>query len=75
MKELDVVELRVASGRWAAGTVGTVLELLDFAALIEISDEHGHAVDFLTLPLDSLRRVNISAQETLGVSMPTSSQP
>lgn len=72
MKELDVVELRAASGRWGAGTVGTVLELLDSAALIEISDEDGHAVDFLTLPLDALRQVDVSAQETLDVSMPTS---
>ena len=47
MKELDVVELRAASGRWPAGTVGTVLELLDAAALVEISNEHGHALGFL----------------------------
>lgn len=67
MKELDVVELRAASGRWPAGTVGTVLELLDAAALVEISDEHGHASDFLTLPLDTLRPVDVSSQETLGV--------
>jgi hypothetical protein len=67
MKELDVIELRAASGRWPAGTVGTVLEVLDSAALVEISDEHGHSVGFLTLPLDALRRVDTSAQETLGV--------
>ena len=67
MKELDTVELGAASGRWPAGTVGTVLELFDSAALIEVSDERGHAVDFLTLPLDVLRVVDTAAQETLGV--------
>ena len=67
MKELDTVELRAASGRWPAGTVGTVLELFDSAALVEVSDERGHAADFLTLPLDALRVVETTAQETLGV--------
>lgn len=66
MRALDVVELRAASGRWPASTVGTILEVLDSAALIEIADEHGHAVDFLTLPLDTLRAVATSPQETLG---------
>lgn len=67
MKELDTVELRAASGRWPARTVGTVLELHDSAALVEISDERGHALDFLTLPLDALSAVDVSPQETLGV--------
>ncbi len=67
MKELDTVELGAASGRWPAGTVGTVLELFDAAALVEISDERGHAVDFLTVPFDVLRVTNAAVQESLGV--------
>lgn len=51
---LDVVELRVDSGRWPAGTVGTVVEADDKQALIEISDDRGHALDFVTLPHNAL---------------------
>lgn len=67
MKELDVIELRADSGRWPAGKRGTVLEVLESVALVEISDEHGHSLDFLTLPLDALRPVDTPAQETLSV--------
>lgn len=51
---LDVVELRTDSGRWAAGTVGTVVEADDDRALVEISDDRGHALDFVALPHESL---------------------
>jgi len=51
---LDVVELISDSGRWPAGTVGTVLEADDKSALVEISDDHGHALDFVSLPHDAL---------------------
>ncbi len=51
---LDVVELLVDSGRWPAGTIGTVVESDDDQALIEISDDRGHALDFVTLPHDAL---------------------
>jgi hypothetical protein len=51
---LDVVELRVASGRWPAGTVGTVLEADTDRALVEISDDRGHALDLISLPHDAL---------------------
>lgn len=53
---LDVVELRVDSGRWPAGTVGTVVEADDQQALVEISDDRGHALDFVALPQDALAR-------------------
>src|SRR5436305_270701 len=43
--ELDVVELLAESGRWPAGTVGTVIEASDAAALIEIADDRGHRID------------------------------
>jgi len=51
---LDVVELLAASGRWAAGTAGTVVEADDQHALVEISDDRGHGSDFVSLPHDQL---------------------
>ena len=51
---LDVVKLRVDSGRWPAGTVATVIEADEDQALIEISDDRGHALDFISVPHDAL---------------------
>lgn len=51
---LDVVELVVGSGRWPAGTVGTVVEVDADKALVEISDDRGHGLDFISLPHDAL---------------------
>ena len=51
---LDVVELLVNSGRWPAGTIGTIVEADADKALIEISDDRGHALDFITVPQDAL---------------------
>jgi hypothetical protein len=51
---LDVVELLVDSGRWPAGTVGTVVEADDRLALVKISDDRGHALDFVSIPQDAL---------------------
>jgi len=47
---LDVVELLVGSGRWPAGTIGTVVEADDQLALVEISDDRGHSLDFISVP-------------------------
>lgn len=54
---LDVVELLSASGRWPAGTGGTVVESDDGRALVEISDDRGHGLDFVALPHDALKSV------------------
>jgi hypothetical protein len=63
VKILDVVELTVASGRWAKGTRATVLELLGSdAALVEIADDRGHTLEELELPLDVLRIVGRPSQ-------------
>jgi len=51
---LEVVELLTMSGRWPAGTKGTVVEADDQHALVEIIDDRGHASDFLSLPHDKL---------------------
>lgn len=54
---LDVVEFLTDSGRWPAGTTGTVVEADDQHALVEIIDDRGHASDFLSLPHDRLASV------------------
>jgi len=51
---LEVVELLVDSGRWPAGTVGTIVEADGHQALVEISDDRGHALDFVSLPHHAL---------------------
>jgi hypothetical protein len=48
---LDVVELLVDCGRWPAGTV---VEADADQALIEISDDRGHGLDFISVPHDAL---------------------
>ena len=68
IKTLDVVELTAASGRWHAGTRGTVLELFGSeAALVEISDDRGHTLEELELPLSALKTVRRPSQERLPV--------
>lgn len=47
---LDVVELVTDSGRWPAGTIGTIVEADNERALIEISDDRGHGLDFIAVP-------------------------
>jgi hypothetical protein len=69
VRVLDVVELTAASGRWPRGTEGTVLELFGTeAALVEVSDERGHTLEELELPLGMLRPAGSSAQEQLPVN-------
>jgi len=51
---LDVVELLTESGRWPAGTVGTVVEADGERVLVEIADDRGHGLDFISLPRDSV---------------------
>ncbi len=68
IKILGVVELTAASGRWPRGTRGTVLELFGSeAALVEISDDRGHTLDELELPIDALRTVSSAPQQRLPV--------
>jgi hypothetical protein len=50
----DVVEFLTDSGRWPAGTLGTVVEADDQRALVEISDDRGHGLDFVSLPHEAL---------------------
>ena len=51
---LDVVELLTAAGRWPAGMTGTIVEVGDERALVEITDDRGHASDFVSMRHDEL---------------------
>lgn len=52
--ELEVVELLAQVGRWPAGTTGTVVKSGETFALIEISDDRGHGLDFVSVPQAAL---------------------
>jgi hypothetical protein len=60
---LDVVELVTDSGRWPAGTIGTVIEADAERALVEISDDRGHALDFIAALHDALVAAGDGAAE------------
>lgn len=62
ISELDVVELGVQTGRWPAGTEGTVLERRDESTLVEIADERGHTLEIITVPVAALRPVKQPSQ-------------
>jgi hypothetical protein len=59
---LDVVEFVADSGRWPAGTIGTVVEADAERALVEISDDRGHALDFISVPHAALAPAGDHAQ-------------
>lgn len=48
--ELEVIKLLAQVGRWPAGTTGTVVRSDETIALIEISDDRGHGLDFVSVP-------------------------
>lgn len=50
----DVVRFLAASGQWPAGTTGTVVQASDKIALVEIADDHGRTLDFVSLPQQQL---------------------
>jgi hypothetical protein len=59
---LEVVGFLATSGRWPAGTTGTVAEADDQRALVEITDDRGHASDFVSLPTTSSRPLSTAAR-------------
>lgn len=67
MRPLEVVELTVDSGRWAAGTVGTVVESRGDLALVEIADDRGHSLDFVSLPAQALHVLPAHRQGHLAI--------
>lgn len=52
--EHEIVELLIDVGRWPAGTVGTVVDANDTTVLVEIADDRGHGLDFLSVPRTAL---------------------
>jgi hypothetical protein len=67
LHRLEVVELEAESGRWPVGTRGTIVELADSAALVEIADDRGHTLDLIAIPAHVLRPVRVHHQEHLAV--------
>ncbi len=64
---LDGVALRVATGRWPAGTLGTVVGVLkDGALLVEITDE-GRTLETVLLPPHAVKRLEPVDQTRLAV--------
>jgi hypothetical protein len=57
IKENDVVELLDGVDRWPAGTSGTVVSERGEWKLIEISDERGIALDYISAPEPRLKLV------------------
>ena len=51
---LAAVELLVDSGRSPAETTGTVVEADNESALVEISNDRGHTLDFIAVPQGTL---------------------
>jgi len=67
---LEVVELRTDSGRWPAGTI---VEADEAVALVEVVDEGGHALDFVSLPHDALAPARDRAVPAGAVTVPAPS--
>jgi len=59
---LDVVELRSGTGRWPAGTTGTVVDTQDDHVLVEISDDRGRGIEFLEISEDAVAPAASAAQ-------------
>jgi hypothetical protein len=57
MEELDVVELLYEVDGWKPGTIGTVVELWDDRAMIEISNDDGETLDMPMIALDQAKVV------------------
>lgn len=65
---LDGVELRVSTGRWRAGTVGTVVEVFDDGVMVEIADKDGRTLEILSVPLDAVSPLPQPKQQRLAAT-------
>ena len=78
LKELDVIELRVAVDAWEAGTVATVLEVATDSVLVEIADKAGRTLDVLTVPNGAavpLDAENVPERPETSQNVPVGSEP
>lgn len=57
IEENDVVELLDAVDRWSAGTDGTVVSERGELKLVEISDDRGVTLDYVSVPEPRLKLV------------------
>lgn len=57
IREHDFVELLDAVGKWPAGTRGTVVSERDGAKLVEVADEKGVALDYLSATESAIKLV------------------
>ncbi len=55
IRENDIVQLRQRVGRWPAGREGMVVAEKGSLKLIEIADEHGATLDFISVPAEELQ--------------------
>ena len=55
IREFDFVELLDALGKWPAGTTGTVVSERGEERLVEIADERGVALDYVSVAASRLR--------------------
>ena len=49
----DEVELKVAGGRWDAGTKGTVVDVFSAGVIVEVADDDGKT-ERLDLPFEAV---------------------
>jgi len=64
---LREVELRVAHGKWAAGTMGTIVDAFGEDATVEIMDDEGRTLDLLTLRYEDFKILDRLEQEHLAL--------
>jgi hypothetical protein len=53
----DAIDKDEGTGKWPAGTEGTVVIDLDDHKMVEISDDRGVALDFPVVPVEKLKLV------------------
>jgi hypothetical protein len=58
IEELDSVAFLRAEGSWPAGTEGAVVSDYGNQKLVEIANENGEGLDFVTIPNDQLRLIH-----------------
>jgi hypothetical protein len=54
----DAVDKVEGEGQWPAGTTGTVVHDFGEMKMVEISDEHGQALDFPVVSAERLRLIS-----------------
>ncbi|MGH2904528.1 MAG: hypothetical protein ACRDK7_13230 [Solirubrobacteraceae bacterium] len=58
-------------GKWPAGTTGTVVsDLGDLHKMVEISDDEGVALDFITVPVEQLEPISKHSFQTPSRTLP-----